>query len=529
MDTDGSEDKVNRPLRRSTRQQSTAKSLTYEATPRGPLKRSKRGIEKRSTAAGSVTTVNGSRNVENDSEDEESPSKKSRLDAEESGDDDNEIDVQKSDLETNEDQEMDVEEDSIQQQQPCHLYQPPKIVHSRLGDVKMSPYVVLGERCQLTKNTEKDLMRAKEVKSSTASTTPTKSHMRSLDNEVYVRKITSMAEYKKKMAAKTNSSGIPKVNHQSSSSGYTPSVNTYTVRQRATNIPAQKENVQQHKKADKKARGVTGKCSTGDSSKGCLHYFCWLLVLLLLLSAVVLLAHKNKMISMNQRLKGGAVHPSRSVSLETFSDLWSHLEARFQTQRQELWLRSRIHLEKHLQTAQPTEPVSLILTSGRGAEKTLSCLAQGLASAFSSALQASTLHIDGASKTHLGSDEVKLDIDRQLQAAFGGSQPAAVIHRLEELPPGSTLIFYRYCDHENAAYKEAFLLFTILLPQDEVRGDLGAVEEMVQDYLKDRLVSSSDQTAFNDMDTDKYGGLWSRISHLVLPVVAEKEVEQNGC
>ncbi|XP_054646569.1 torsin-1A-interacting protein 2-like [Dunckerocampus dactyliophorus] len=235
------------------------------------------------------------------------------------------------------------------------------------------------------------------------------------------------------------------------------------------------------------------------------------------------------MISLNQRLESGARHPSRSVSLEMFTDLLLHLEARFQTQRQELWTRSRIHLEKHLQTAQPTEPVSLILTSGRGAEKTLSCLAQGLASAFSSALQASTLHIDGASKAGQGSDEVKLDIDRQLQAAFGGSQLAAVIHRLEELPPGSTLIFYRYCDHENAAYKEAFLLFTILLPQDEVRGELRFVEEMVQDYLKDRLVGSSDQIAFDDMDTDKYGGLWSRISHLVLPVVAEKEVEQNGC
>lgn len=190
---------------------------------------------------------------------------------------------------------------------------------------------------------------------------------------------------------------------------------------------------------------------------------------------------------------------------------------------------SRIHLQRHLNAANPTEPVSLILTAGRNAEKTLHCLAQGLASAFSSALSASVLHIDGASKASQESDAVKLDIDSQLRAAFEGHKPVAVIHRFEELPPGSTLIFYRYCDHESAAYKQVFLLFTVLLPQDEVTGELKDVEEMVHDYLKERLVGPSHQTSFNEMDTDKYGGLWSRISHLNLPVVSEKEVEQKGC
>lgn len=76
-----------------------------------------------------------------------------------------------------------------------------------------------------------------------------------------------------------------------------------------------------------------------------------------------------------------------------------------------------------------------------------------------------------------------------------------------------------------------FLLFTVLLPQDEVRGEqsLKEVEEMVHDYVKERLVGSGNQTAFNKMDTDKYSGLWSRISHLILPVVSEEEVEQKGC
>ncbi|XP_078141734.1 torsin-1A-interacting protein 2-like isoform X2 [Centroberyx gerrardi] len=208
------------------------------------------------------------------------------------------------------------------------------------------------------------------------------------------------------------------------------------------------------------------------------------------------------------------------------------VKTRFPNQHPELWRRSKIHLARHLQTAQPTEPVSLILTAGRRAERTLHCLARGLASAFSAALNASVLHIDGASKASQDSDQVKLDIDRQLRAAFEGDKPVAVIHRFEELPPGSTLIFYRYCDHENAAYKKTSLIFTVLLGgEEELHTQLGlsTVEEMVDDQLQNKFLSSGHRIAFDSMDLDKYSGLWSRISHLILPVAAEKRIEHGGC
>ncbi|KAF4110069.1 hypothetical protein G5714_009321 [Onychostoma macrolepis] len=92
------------------------------------------------------------------------------------------------------------------------------------------------------------------------------------------------------------------------------------------------------------------------------------------------------------------------------------------------------------------------------------------------------LNINGKSKASQDSDQVKPDIDRELRNAFEGEKSAAVIHRFEELPPGSTLIFYRYCDHENAAYKNVFLAFTVMLDAEvEVSStvSLGRVEEMV--------------------------------------------------
>ncbi|XP_028818971.1 torsin-1A-interacting protein 2-like isoform X2 [Denticeps clupeoides] len=227
-----------------------------------------------------------------------------------------------------------------------------------------------------------------------------------------------------------------------------------------------------------------------------------------------------------------AVEEVTLSQVEVFKKEMQKVQSLFPNQERELWRRSKIHLQRHLQTAKPTEPVSLILVAGRGGETTLRCLASHLASAFSSALNSSVLQVDGASKAGMNSDEVKLELDGALRDAFGGKKLAAVIHRLEELPAGSTLIFYRYCDHENAAYKQAFLAFTVLLERGEELlsgASLGLVEEMVQDQLHHKFLSSDQPATFNRMDVDKLSGLWSRISHLILPVKAEEHMELHGC
>ncbi|KAI5610155.1 lamina-associated polypeptide 1B isoform X4 [Silurus asotus] len=226
-------------------------------------------------------------------------------------------------------------------------------------------------------------------------------------------------------------------------------------------------------------------------------------------------------------------HPQQQFNLlEVFCQELNKVQASFPSQHRELWRRSKIHLQRHLNLTNPTEPVSLILTSGRGAEKTLHCLAQQLAAAFSNTLNSSVINIDGSSKRAQDSKQVKLDIDTTLKNAFAGGKQAAVIHRFEELPPESTLIFYRYCDHENSAFKKVFLAFTVML-QEEMdfppNVSLGMVEEAVQEYLKEKFVSSDRTAKFNQMDLDKLSGLWSRISHLILPVAAEQKIEQNGC
>ncbi|XP_026125367.1 torsin-1A-interacting protein 1 isoform X2 [Carassius auratus] len=274
---------------------------------------------------------------------------------------------------------------------------------------------------------------------------------------------------------------------------------------------------------------VPSKASPAPSSRGWISYMCkWLLILELLLALGFLgfLAYQKFLHS--HLPQTDEVH---SKSVEKFDLDLAALQALFPSQRSVFWKRSGKHLKNHLKTVNPTEPVSVILTAGLQAETTLGCLARRLAAVYSATHNASILEINGTTKRAQDSKQVKLDIDEELREAFEGDKPAAVVHRFEELPPGSTLIFYRYCDHENAAYKKVFLVFTVMLSVDEIAPttSLSAVEDMVYDHVKQKFVISDKSTVFNQMDVDKLSGLWSRISHLILPVAAEEKIEQQGC
>ncbi|XP_063057070.1 torsin-1A-interacting protein 2 isoform X2 [Engraulis encrasicolus] len=273
--------------------------------------------------------------------------------------------------------------------------------------------------------------------------------------------------------------------------------------------------------------------SGGGAASGLYTLILWLFLLCSLLAVGVLAYQRMPWSSLYQRLRHRSTpsSPVQEATVSTFSGHMRALQQHFPSQREELWRRTQIHLQRHLGAAQPSEPVSFILAGGRGAEATLGCLARRLASAFSTALNGSALELDGSRMAGMDSDQVKLELDTKLKEAFEGDKPAAVIHRLEELPPSSSLIFYRYCDHENAAYKHPLLAFTVLLPLDTVGPDvsLPQVEELVHGHIHQKFLIPDQRDTFDKMDVDKLSGLWSRISHLILPVEAEEHVEKGGC
>ncbi|KAF4110070.1 torsin-1A-interacting protein 2-like [Onychostoma macrolepis] len=540
---DSGDSKKDGPTTRRSARQSLKQALSFEKLkPRPPIKRTRKMREDAEDAARAVSGSKEPKSLAED--DDESPVKKQKPEDEtrginEKGDGLNQTDKADVEMVENEDQDQEMKSDEVaEEDQESSLKAQPvtEEMHSAyiLKD-NMESKELLGSQRSIhpkTVETESPKPKSENYRPVTGGygdpsgldavplgNQQETSRLRNRNNINYQR--LSITEKPKNSPGLVNWNRYPPSEPQKS---YIRPITKHHITNQTTN----------HKNAEMKIlqKSVISKASPASSSKGWMWYICkllwWSLILIVLLALGVLVFLAFQKFLYFHLPQTDIAHPN---TLEKFDLELAALQDLFPSQHSELWKRSEKHLKNHLKTINPTEPVSVILTAGLQAEKTLGCLARRLATAYSATLNASILEIEGATKRAQDSDQVKLYIDEELIKAFEGDKRAVVVHRFEELPPGSTLIFYRYCDHENASHKKVFLVFTVMLSRDKIdsKTSLKEVEDMVYDYIKQKFVISDKSTRFNQMDVDKLSGLWSRISHLILPVAAVEKIEQQGC
>lgn len=178
-------------------------------------------------------------------------------------------------------------------------------------------------------------------------------------------------------------------------------------------------------------------------------------------------------------------------------------------------LRSRVM--PYLNHTRSPQPFVLLVAAIQDDELAANCFATRVGKMINSKLLTinASLYLNDTGK------KVKQDIDRRLRDAFqeGEFPTAAIIYNLDLLPYSTLDLFYSFCDHDNPLYKDATIIFTVMLPPEyhlmSSTGDDIKKEGMVETYLQEEW--SKDEK----FDENVIGALLSRISDTIIVMSGE--------
>ena len=184
------------------------------------------------------------------------------------------------------------------------------------------------------------------------------------------------------------------------------------------------------------------------------------------------------------------------------------LQQSFTNQTERFWMILKNRGLAHLRNKHPTQPLVILLAAPPPAHEWVDCLATKLAEKLDPERKRNLATIDGNQEKDNSADKTKEKMDEILEEKFKAGHRVALIHHLELLSPPSPLLFYSYCDDQNAPYKHVTIIFTVNLP-DEPNSSLSPkeAEGIVEEYLANEVWSK--------VDKDAVSALLSRIATTV--------------
>ena len=179
-----------------------------------------------------------------------------------------------------------------------------------------------------------------------------------------------------------------------------------------------------------------------------------------------------------------------------FANKIVELQSSFTNQTDRFWRILKNRGLAHLRNASPPQPLVLLLAAPPAAHSTVECFARKLAEALDPKHKRMLATIDGREERNYPGEKAKKRMDDLLIRRFKNGHKAALIHHFELLPPPSPLLFYSYCDDQNAPNKHVAIIFTVHLPvEPDASLEPKEAEGTVEKYLADEVWGKEDKDA----------------------------------
>ena len=179
-----------------------------------------------------------------------------------------------------------------------------------------------------------------------------------------------------------------------------------------------------------------------------------------------------------------------------FENKITKLQSSFTNQTARFWRILKNRGLAHLRNASPPQPFVLLLAAAPAAHGTVDCLARKLAAALDPRHKKMLAAINGTEERSIPGEKAKKKMDEFLTRKFMDGHRAALVHHLELLPPPSPLLFYSYCDDQNAPNKRVAIIFTVHLPvEPDASLEPKEAEGTVEKYLADEVWAKEDKDA----------------------------------
>ena len=203
--------------------------------------------------------------------------------------------------------------------------------------------------------------------------------------------------------------------------------------------------------------------------------------------------------------------------VKIFENGLQELQTNFTSQTERFWKILKSRGLAHLRTKSPRQPLVLLFMAPPSAHNVADCFTKNLAAKLDPKHSKELTTIDGKDYQTSPGHEAKEKLDKVLSGALQSGHRATLVNHLELLPPPSPLLFYSYCDNDNAPFKHVAILFTVHLP-NEPDPSLSAVETegLVEKFLSSEVWS-------NAYNKDAVAALLSRITDTVVILSGEDE------